>query len=110
MDDPVREIPGVITALTQGNSEEQATTLDDYFLPNAYFMHPFCRVPAFRDFALPFPVPFLTGSPSRRTVNSRRLLLMIYEWYRILSPKILFQIDSIGKCTADLLPSKKKKN
>lgn len=96
MENPVREVPGVIAALTQGNSDDQARVLEDYFLPDAYFVHPFCRVPSFRDFALPFPVPFFTGSPSRRTVNSRRLVLMIYEWYRILSPKIVFTIDSVG--------------
>lgn len=93
MDHPVREIPGIITALTQGNSEEQSKALEDYFLPDAYFVHPFCRVPSFGDRAIPFPFSLLT-SPTR-TLNSRWLVLMIYNWYRILSPKILFAIDSI---------------
>ncbi|RYP90097.1 hypothetical protein DL770_003789 [Monosporascus sp. CRB-9-2] len=93
MDQPVREIPGIITALTQGNSEERAKTLEDYFLPDAYFVHPLCRVPSFGDRAIPFPFSLLT-SPTR-TLNSRWLVLMIYNWYRILSPKILFAIDSI---------------
>ncbi|RYP75761.1 hypothetical protein DL771_002248 [Monosporascus sp. 5C6A] len=91
MDQPVREIPGIITALTQGNSEEQARTLEDYFLPDAYFVHPLCRVPSFGDRAIPFPFSLLTS----RTLNSRWLVLMIYNWYRILSPKILFTIDSV---------------
>ncbi|RYO86019.1 hypothetical protein DL764_009064 [Monosporascus ibericus] len=91
MDHPVREIPGIITALTQGNSEEQAKTLEDYYLPDAYFVHPLCRVPSFRDLAIPFPFSLLTP----RTLNSRWLVLMIYNWYRILSPKILFTIDSV---------------
>ncbi|RYP17858.1 hypothetical protein DL765_004256 [Monosporascus sp. GIB2] len=93
MDQPVREIPGIITALTQGNSEEQAKTLEDYFLPDAYFVHPLCRVPSFGDRAIPFPFSLLTSRT--RTLNSRWLLLMIYNWYRILSPKILFTIDSV---------------
>ncbi|RYO76542.1 hypothetical protein DL766_010378 [Monosporascus sp. MC13-8B] len=93
MDQPVREIPGIITALTQGNSEEQAKTLEDYFLPDAYFVHPLCRVPSFGDRAIPFPFSLLTSRT--RTRNSRWLLLMIYNWYRILSPKILFTIDSV---------------
>ncbi len=92
MDHPVREIPGVITALTQGNSEDQAKALEDYFLPDAYFVHPLCRVPSFRDFVI--PLPFVEAS--RRTVNSRHLILLIYEWYRIMSPKIVFTIDSVG--------------
>ncbi|RYP36446.1 hypothetical protein DL767_003409 [Monosporascus sp. MG133] len=93
MDHPVREIPGIITALTQGNSEEQAKTLEDYFLPDAYFVHPLCRVPSFGDRAIPFPFSLLTSRT--RTLNSRWLVLMIYNWYRILSPKILFTIDSV---------------
>ncbi|RYP54660.1 hypothetical protein DL768_000596 [Monosporascus sp. mg162] len=93
MDHPVREIPGIITALTQGNSEEQAKALEDYFLPDAYFVHPLCRVPSFGDRAIPFPFSLLT-LPTR-TLNSRWLVLMIYNWYRILSPKILFTIDSV---------------
>ncbi|RYP78602.1 hypothetical protein DL769_003163 [Monosporascus sp. CRB-8-3] len=94
MDHPVREIPGIITALTQGNSEEQAKTLEDYFLPDAYFVHPLCRVPSFGDHAIPFPFSLLTSRT--RTPNSRWFLLMIYNWYRILSPKILFTIDSVA--------------
>ena len=92
MDNPVREVPGIITALTQGNSEEQAKALEDYFLPDAYFIHPYCRVPSFRDYRPPVPLPFV-GSWS---LNSRRLVQAVYEWYRILSPKISFTVDSIG--------------
>ena len=93
MDHPVREVPGVVTALTQGNSEEQAKALEDYFLPDAYLIHPFCRVPPFRDYRPPIPLPFV-GAWS---LNSRRLVQAVYEWYRILSPRIAVTIDSIGR-------------
>ncbi|KAI1505291.1 hypothetical protein F5X99DRAFT_276888 [Biscogniauxia marginata] len=85
MDRPDARIPGVITALTQGTREDQEKALNDYFLPNAYFTHPFCRVPSFDNLQVPF---------TSWTLNSRWLLQLIYQWYRILSPEIQLAIDS----------------
>ncbi|KAI1489676.1 hypothetical protein F5X96DRAFT_601694 [Biscogniauxia mediterranea] len=85
MDRPGARISGVITALTQGTEEDQQKALDDYFLPSAYFIHPFCRVPSFDNIKLPF---------TSHTINSRWLVQLIYQWYRILSPEVKLSIDS----------------
>ncbi|KAI0597781.1 hypothetical protein F4775DRAFT_218414 [Biscogniauxia sp. FL1348] len=85
MDRPEARISGVITALTQGTEEDQLKALNDYFLPNAYFIHPFCRVPSFDNTRLPF---------TSHTINSRWLVQLIYQWYRILSPEAKLSIDS----------------
>ncbi|GAW20157.1 hypothetical protein ANO14919_096540 [Xylariales sp. No.14919] len=89
MEDPERQISGVIRSLTQGTHEEQEKALNDYFLPDAYFVHPFCRVPSFgsREIRVPF-------TNTRRTINSRRLVQFIYQWYKIMSPSILLEVDS----------------
>ncbi|KAI1419401.1 hypothetical protein F5Y12DRAFT_259811 [Xylaria sp. FL1777] len=89
MENPEVEISDVIRSLTQGTRKEQEKALNDYFLPNAYFVHPFCRVPAFesRQVRIPF-------TNTRWTINSRYLVKLIYQWYKILSPKILLQVDS----------------
>ena len=97
MDHPVHQVPGVIAALCQGTRDEQEKALNDYFLPNAYFIHPFCRVPSINTFTVPF-----LGIP----LNSRWLLSMIYQWYRILSPKIDFHVDSAGTSTCAILQIK----
>ncbi|KAM0328206.1 hypothetical protein ACHAQA_005613 [Verticillium albo-atrum] len=85
MDHPVKEIRPIIRSLTQGTPAEQQKTLDTYFTPDAAFVHPFCRVPSFPSYALPF-----LSSP----VNSRLAILLIYRWYRILSPHIEIDITS----------------
>lgn len=84
----VREIAGVITTLTTGSPAEQQATLENYFLSNASFSHPFCRVPSFPKGTIPF-LP---------NADSRSVLLQIYRWYRTLSPEIHITIDSAGKC------------
>ncbi|KAJ9425732.1 monooxygenase [Fusarium oxysporum] len=65
MEHPVKEIGGVIKSLTQGSPDVQESTLREYFLPNASFSHPYCR-----------------------------LILAIYRWYRTLSPHIDLKVDS----------------
>ncbi|KAI1275347.1 hypothetical protein F5Y07DRAFT_182135 [Xylaria sp. FL0933] len=89
MENPEKEISGVIRLLTQGTRKEQEEALHRYFLPDAYFVHPFCRVPSFgsREVQVPF-------TNIRWTINSRLLVQLIYQWYKILSPKILIKIDS----------------
>ncbi|OIW32108.1 hypothetical protein CONLIGDRAFT_712505 [Coniochaeta ligniaria NRRL 30616] len=85
MEDPVKDIEGVVRSLTQGSPNEQAAALNRYFVPNAEFVHPFCRVPPFQDVSLP-----LLGQ-----TNSRQLLLAVLRWYRILSPRIDLQVNSV---------------
>lgn len=83
----VKEIAGVITSLCRGTPEEQETTLNSFFLPNAAFSHPFCRVPSFSKGAIP-----LAGG-----VDSLWVILGIYRWYRTLSPHIDITVDSAGE-------------
>ncbi|OTA93013.1 hypothetical protein M434DRAFT_73844 [Hypoxylon sp. CO27-5] len=85
MDDPEEQISQVILNLTVHSRQDQQQALLDYFLPNAYFIHPFCRVPSFSTFKIPY---------TNHVVNSRRLIAWIYQWYRILSPNIRLEVDS----------------
>ncbi|KAI0457626.1 hypothetical protein F5B21DRAFT_463938 [Xylaria acuta] len=89
MENPEEDISGVIHSLTQGTREEQEKTLNDYFLPDAYFVHSFCRVPSFQSRQI--RVPF---SNTEWTINSRLLVFFVYQWYKIMSPKILLEVDS----------------
>ncbi|KAI0132532.1 hypothetical protein BJ170DRAFT_680413 [Xylariales sp. AK1849] len=84
MDRPVHQIGGIIGALCQGTKDEQKRALDEYFTPDAYFIHPFCRVPSFT-----FKLPFVDEQ-----ITSRWLITFVYQWYRILSPHIDIKIDS----------------
>ena len=83
----VREIAGVIKALTQGSPEVQESALREYFLPNASFSHPYCHVPSISKGMIP-----LAGG-----LDSIWLILGIYRWYRTLSPHIDIKVDSAGK-------------
>jgi hypothetical protein len=74
--EPVNEIPEIIHKLTQGPPSVQKKTIEEYFTPNASFTHPFCR----------------TG----KNQYSRYLILAIYQWYKILSPNIELEVDSVG--------------
>ncbi|KAI0509350.1 hypothetical protein F5B22DRAFT_617821 [Xylaria bambusicola] len=91
MENPEAEIAGVIRSLTQGTRKEQQKVLDDYFLPDAFFVHPFCRVPSFGSKQVRVPL-----TNFQLTINSRLLILLIYQWYRILSPRILLEVDSVA--------------
>ncbi|QPH02577.1 hypothetical protein C2857_006789 [Epichloe festucae Fl1] len=84
MEHPVREIAGVITALTTGSPQQQRDALAEYFLPDASFTHPFCHVPSFNKGAIRL-------APN---TDSRWLLLCIYRWYRTLSPAVDVSVDS----------------
>ncbi|KAF5965039.1 flavin-binding monooxygenase [Fusarium coicis] len=84
MEHPVKEIGGVIKSLTQGSPEVQESTLREYFLPNASFSHPYCRVPSISKGQIP-----LAGG-----LESIQLILAIYRWYRTLSPHIDLKVDS----------------
>jgi len=76
MEDPVREIPHVISLLVESPPSLQQEAIDKYFTPNAQFTHPFCR----------------TGS----SPHSRYLLSRIYRWYKIMSPRISAKITSVS--------------
>ncbi|KAF5653842.1 monooxygenase [Fusarium heterosporum] len=84
MENPVQEIAGVIKSLTQGTPDVQESALREYFLPNASFSHPYCRVPSISKGQFP-----LAGG-----LESIQLILGIYRWYRTLSPHIDIKVDS----------------
>lgn len=85
----MKEIGSVIKTLAGGDPDEQQATLQEYFLPNASFTHPFCHVPSFSKGELP-----LAGG-----IDSLWVILGIYRWYRTLSPHIDIKVDSAGKPT-----------
>lgn len=76
MDNPVEEITGVVKQLTQGSPDQQTEAINAYFTPNASFTHPFCRTGSFE--------------------GSRNLIHAIFKWYKILSPKIELDVNSVG--------------
>jgi len=88
MDDPVKEIPGVIQALTQTPPSVQRDTITRYFTPNASFTHPFCRTGSF----------YFSDK-----LNSRSLIQSIYRWYKIMSPRIDLSVDSVAYDSQSLL-------
>ncbi|KAL8356811.1 hypothetical protein RB601_001901 [Gaeumannomyces tritici] len=90
MENPVEDIDAVLRALCQGGAEEQQGAIEAYFLPDAAFAHPFYRVPRFQ----PTRVPGALFPRREHVVCSRDAIAAIYRWYRFLSPRIDFQIDS----------------
>lgn len=81
MENPVKEIAGVIHLLTQSPPSTQRQTIEKYFSLDASFTHPFCR----------------TG----KWPNSRMLIQIIYRWYKIMSPSIDITVHSVGMCDLD---------
>ena len=80
---PVRDIPLIIRSLCQTPPSIQEATLNHYFTPNASFTHPFCRTGSFE--------------------GSRWVIGCIYRWYKIMSPRIELNIDSIAYDEPNLL-------
>ena len=76
MDNPTEDITQVVHTLCQGTPDQQTEAINTYFTPNASFTHPFCR----------------TGSFD----GSRNLIHAIYKWYKLLSPKVEVNVNSIG--------------
>ncbi|KAL4916182.1 hypothetical protein BDW62DRAFT_110135 [Aspergillus aurantiobrunneus] len=76
MEDPVAEIPRVISLLTQSPPTLQEETIDRFFTPTAEFVHPFCRIWSHN--------------------GSRWGLKKIYQWYKIMSPHIDLEIRSVA--------------
>ncbi|KAK9422705.1 hypothetical protein SUNI508_00568 [Seiridium unicorne] len=83
MDHPVHQIGGIVDSLCTRTIAEQQAALNDYFTPDAFFVHPLCRVPSFSGFEV-------LGTE----INSLWLLKYVYQWYRILSPHIDLTVDS----------------
>ena len=81
-----KQISSVIKSLTEGSPADQENALDTYFLPDSSFIHPLCRVPSFKNYAVP-----LIGE-----INSRWVIWMIYRWYKILSPRIVLDVECDG--------------
>ncbi|GFF24200.1 hypothetical protein IFM46972_00964 [Aspergillus udagawae] len=76
MENPVSEISTVIKLLIESPPSVQQETIEKYFTPSAAFVHPFCRVPSYD--------------------GSRWPIIKIFQWYKIMSPRIEHQIHSIG--------------
>jgi len=83
MDHPKRQVSSVIHLLTEGSPVEQKDALETYFLPDASFTHPLCRVPSFSKYTIP-----IIGE-----INSRWVIWMVYRWYKILSPRIVLNVE-----------------
>lgn len=78
MESPRDEVASVITLLTTAVSPDiQRATLQKYFTRDAAFRHPLCRVDS--------------------SYNSRESLLGVYQWYRVLSPKIDLTVNHVGE-------------
>ncbi|KAJ5606638.1 hypothetical protein N7510_009419 [Penicillium lagena] len=76
MEAPATEISTVIRLLTQSPPSLQEKTINRFFTRNASFVHPFCRVPSFE--------------------GSRWFVGKIFQWYKILSPRIEIEVHSIA--------------
>ncbi|TID22213.1 hypothetical protein E2P81_ATG11319 [Venturia nashicola] len=81
MEDPVKDIPDVIHSLTQTPPSVQHFTIKKYFTSTASFTHPFCRTGSFYINDL---------------INSKNAIWGIYRWYKILSPQIEIQVNSVA--------------
>lgn len=86
---PEQEIRHVVRSLCQGAPDEQRRTIDRFFTPDAEFVHPFCIAPRFNEGDLVLP--------GLRRLSSRDALRGIFQWYRMLSPKIVIDIDTACK-------------
>ncbi|KAJ3822766.1 hypothetical protein F5878DRAFT_432578 [Lentinula raphanica] len=76
MQNPEQEIASVALLLTASDSPDiQKAAFLKYVAPDVGFKHPLCYVPPSRD--------------------SRATLLGIYQWYRVLSPKIIGRVHSV---------------
>lgn len=83
-----QEARQVVRSLCQGTVDEQRRTLDRFFTPDFSFVHPFCAVPSFAERRVP-----VLGF----RVSSRHVVRSIFQWYRMLSPTIEIEIDSVCK-------------
>lgn len=82
MEHPVDEISDVIHTLTQATPSKQKQAVEQYFTPTANFIHPFCMTGSWNFQALGYPF------------TSRWAILQIYQWYKLISPRIDLQVLS----------------
>jgi len=76
MENPAEEIAGVVLRLTSTSSPDiQKRTVMQYMTSDVAFQHPVCAV--------------------ERGPNSRKTVLGIYNWYRVLSPHINLRVNSV---------------
>ncbi|POS81259.1 hypothetical protein DHEL01_v200359 [Diaporthe helianthi] len=87
MENPEQEIIQVVRSLCQGTPDEQRRTIDRYFTPDAEFVHPLCVAPRFTEGDLVIP--------GLRHLSSRDALRGVFQWYRMLSPNIVIDIDAV---------------
>ncbi|PGH23579.1 hypothetical protein AJ80_02359 [Polytolypa hystricis UAMH7299] len=76
MEDPVAEIPHIIHLLTESIPSVQQQTVEKFFTSSASLTHPFCRTGSFE--------------------GSRWLILCIYRFYKIMSPRIDLEVQSVA--------------
>ncbi|KAI5851101.1 hypothetical protein DFP73DRAFT_535961 [Morchella snyderi] len=70
----------IITALTTSPPAHQRHVLETYFLPDSSFDHPLCRV----------------RRRQKSFFTSRFLILTIYRWYKVPSPNIKIDVNSVA--------------
>ncbi|KIM44240.1 hypothetical protein M413DRAFT_443262 [Hebeloma cylindrosporum] len=76
MENPVKEIVSIVQQLVATDSPNvQKAALETYMTPDVAFRHPVCVVESH--------------------ANSRDTLLGIYQWARVLSPRVEIKVDSI---------------
>ncbi|CAK7229533.1 hypothetical protein SBRCBS47491_007279 [Sporothrix bragantina] len=92
MENPAQEIKEVITTLCTQPYDEQQAAIRQYYLPDAEFVHPLCRVPGFG----PKDASISSDNESLTTLNSRRIIAAIFRWYKILSPQITIGVESVA--------------
>ncbi|EIM84830.1 uncharacterized protein STEHIDRAFT_99669 [Stereum hirsutum FP-91666 SS1] len=77
MQNPADEIASVVKLVTTTPSPDvQKRALERYYTSDAGFRHPLCTVPSAH--------------------NSRESVIGIYQWYRIMSPKIELEVNSVS--------------
>ena len=84
MEHPVDEIEAIIHTLTQAVPSKQTAAVETYFVPTAEFEHPFCATGT-----------WTADLPVVGQLNSRWAILQIYQWYKILSPRIELEVERV---------------
>lgn len=84
MENPLQEITDIIHTLTQATPSQQKEAVYRYLMPTATFTHPFCATGSWS-----ITVPLLGQ------FDSRWAALQIYQWYKIMSPRIDLEVLSV---------------
>lgn len=94
MEDPAAEITPIIHLLCQSPPSLQKQAIERYFARDAVFIHPICRAPTFN---IQANINLGPCGNSDNYTCSRSLIIGIFRWYKILSPKIELEIESVGQ-------------